>query len=200
MTREDAVKVLNAMWKYKHCGFSEKEIREALDMAIDAIETVEEFEKAQIITGGRLNGRTFAYKCGLEDGKRKSLRQEPCNDFNIMTKLEETNDLKKEFEECKCMMLPRERIIFDIAKSLAIIADELSETKKAKNIFDVYKNEKNEKREELIECLTMIKKQARYSDLDTFIEDVRLSSFNFVIDKVIKLLEAESEEKNEATK
>lgn len=56
-------------------------------------------------------------------------------------------------------------------------------------------NEKNEKREELIECLIMLKKQARYRDLDTFIEDVRLSSFNFVINKAIKLLEAESEEK-----
>lgn len=35
---------------------------------IKALEIVEEFEKAQIITGGRLNGRTYAYKCGLEDG------------------------------------------------------------------------------------------------------------------------------------
>lgn len=195
MTREDAVEVLNALWRSKDCGYSEREIREALDIAIESIETVEEFEKAQIITDGRINGRAYAYKCGLEDGKRKSLGQEPCNDFNIMTKLEETNDLEKEFEECKCMMLTRERIIFDIAKSLAIIADELSEAKKAENIFDVYKNEKNEKREELIECLTMIKKQARYNDRNTLIEDVRLSSFNFVIDKVIKLLETESEDK-----
>lgn len=51
----------------------------ALDMAIKALETVEEFEKAQIITGGRLNGRTYAYKCGLEDGKRKALEQQPSN-------------------------------------------------------------------------------------------------------------------------
>ena len=49
----------------------------ALSMAIKALETLEEFEKAQIITGGRLNGRTYAYKCGLEDGKRKALEQEP---------------------------------------------------------------------------------------------------------------------------
>ncbi len=47
---------------------------------INALEIVEEFEKAQIITGGRLNGRTYAYKCGLEDGKRKTLEQEPCED------------------------------------------------------------------------------------------------------------------------
>ena len=50
---------------------------EAVNMAIKDIETVEEFEKAQIITGGRLNGRTYAYKCGLEDGIRKALEREP---------------------------------------------------------------------------------------------------------------------------
>ena len=54
--------------------------KEALDMAIKALETLEEFEKAQIIMGGRLNGRTYAYKCGLKDGKRKALEQEPCDD------------------------------------------------------------------------------------------------------------------------
>ena len=58
----------------------------------------------------------------------------------------------------------------------------------------------NEKREEIIEMLKMLKKAARYNDYNTLIEDVRLSSFYFVIDKVIKLLEAESEGKNEATK
>ena len=47
---------------------------------IKALEIVEEFEKAQIITGGRLNGRTYAYKCGLEDGKRKALEQQPSED------------------------------------------------------------------------------------------------------------------------
>ena len=58
-------------------------------------------------------------------------------------------------------------------------------------------NEKNIKRKEIIEMLTMLKKAARYNDYNTLIEDVRLSSFNFVIDKAIKFLEAESEEKNE---
>lgn len=51
--------------------------REWYERAIKALETLEEFEKAQIITGGRLNGRTYAYKCGLEDGKRKALEQNP---------------------------------------------------------------------------------------------------------------------------
>lgn len=59
-------------------------LAEALEMAIKALETVEEFEKAQIITGGRLNGKTYAYKCGLEDGRRKALEQEP-----VLDKIEE---------------------------------------------------------------------------------------------------------------
>ena len=44
----------------------------ALRMGIQAIKTVEDFEKAQIITGGRFNGRTYAYQCGLADGIRKA--------------------------------------------------------------------------------------------------------------------------------
>lgn len=52
-------------------------------------------------------------------------------------------------------------------------------------------NEK--KREEIIEMLKMLKKAARYNDYNTLIEDVRLSSFFYVIDKAIKFLEAESE-------
>lgn len=45
--------------------------KEFYDMAIKSLETMEEFERAQILVGGRLNGRTYAYKRGLEDGKRK---------------------------------------------------------------------------------------------------------------------------------
>lgn len=84
MTGEEAVKVLNALWKYENCGFSEKKIREALDMAIKSIEIIEElFERAQMITDGIIDGRTYAYKCGLEDGKRKALEQE-----SVLDKLE----------------------------------------------------------------------------------------------------------------
>ena len=61
-------------------------------------------------------------------------------------------------------------------------------------------NEKNIKRKEIIEMLTMLRKAARYNDYNTLIEDVRLSSFFYVIDKAIKFLESESEEKNETTK
>lgn len=50
--------------------------KEFYDMAIKSLETMEEFERAQILVGGRLNGRAYAYKCGLEDGKRKALEKE----------------------------------------------------------------------------------------------------------------------------
>ena len=66
-------------------------IDEAFNMAIEALEIVEEFERAEIITSGRLNGRTYAYKCGLEDGKRKALEQQPthgtckdCKQLDVM--------------------------------------------------------------------------------------------------------------------
>lgn len=52
----------------------------ALKKGIEALKTLEDFERAQIITDGRLNGRTYAYKRGLEDGKRKALEKEPDED------------------------------------------------------------------------------------------------------------------------
>ena len=73
MIREQAIKFLELDKEDRGKCF----ISDAIDMAIKALETLEEFEKAQIITGGRLNGRAYAYKCGLEDGKRKALEQEP---------------------------------------------------------------------------------------------------------------------------
>jgi len=73
MTRKEASFIL-ANIDRRVC---DDELSEALDIAIEALEILEEFEKAQIITGGRLNGRTYAYKCGLEDGKRKVLKQSP---------------------------------------------------------------------------------------------------------------------------
>ena len=47
------------------------DMREAFYIAIKDLEILEEFEKTQIITGSRFNGRTYAYKCGLNDGKHK---------------------------------------------------------------------------------------------------------------------------------
>ena len=51
-------------------------------MAIKALEAVNNFESAQIITGGRLNGRTYAYKCGLADGQRLA-KQESCKEMML---------------------------------------------------------------------------------------------------------------------
>ena len=68
MTKEEVIT------RIKHSSMY-KDDRETADYIITALEIVEDFERAQIITGGRLNGRTYAYKCGLEDGKRKALEQ-----------------------------------------------------------------------------------------------------------------------------
>lgn len=38
MTREEIVKIVQAMWKYKDCGYSEYEIREALDGVLKVLE------------------------------------------------------------------------------------------------------------------------------------------------------------------
>lgn len=47
-------------------------------------------------------------------------------------------------------------------------------------------------REELIQFLTLLKEQARNSGANTFVWDVKIDSFNFVIDSVIKALAQES--------
>lgn len=84
MTREEAIKILKELRPQPQRGDAKSTthliVTEALNMAIEALKTLEDFERAQIITGGRLNGRTYAYKCGLEDGKRKAIEQEPCED------------------------------------------------------------------------------------------------------------------------
>jgi hypothetical protein len=38
MTRGKCKEVLQALWRYKDCGYSENEIRESLDMAIKLLE------------------------------------------------------------------------------------------------------------------------------------------------------------------
>lgn len=78
MTGEEAQTIIGNLPIYGDDCYSITEYQEAKAMAIKALETLEEFERAQIITGGRLNGRTYAYKCGLKDGIRKALNKEPC--------------------------------------------------------------------------------------------------------------------------
>jgi len=74
MTNKEAQTIIGNLPIYGDDCYSITEYQEAKAIAIKALETLEEFERAQIIMGGRLNGRTYAYKCGLEDGKRKSIR------------------------------------------------------------------------------------------------------------------------------
>lgn len=38
MTREEIIKIVQAMWKYKDCGYSEYEIRKALDEVLKMLE------------------------------------------------------------------------------------------------------------------------------------------------------------------
>ena len=78
MTREQAIKFANCL--KNNYTIDIYAVADFCDMVINALEIVEEFERARIITGGRLNGRTYAYKCGLEDGKRKALEQQPSED------------------------------------------------------------------------------------------------------------------------
>ena len=42
MTNKEAVLILRALWAYKEPNYTEKEIREALDLAIDALENVDQ--------------------------------------------------------------------------------------------------------------------------------------------------------------
>ena len=80
MTKEQAIKILKAdetddSFDWDELGLKGTEdfnraYDKAYDMAIEALELVNDFEMAHIITDGRLNGRTSAYKCGLMDGQR----------------------------------------------------------------------------------------------------------------------------------
>ncbi len=51
MTREDMIKIVQAMWKYKDCGYSEYEIREALDGVLKVLEqdTITKLKRIQEI-------------------------------------------------------------------------------------------------------------------------------------------------------
>lgn len=84
------------------------------------------------------------------------------------------------------------KMLREVLKDIVIIP------KSHGRLIDADVFEKNKKREEIIEMLKMLKmlkKAARYNDYNTLIEDVRLSSFFYVIDKAIEFLKLESEEK-----
>lgn len=44
MTRKEAIEVLKDLWRYEHSEFSEKDIRKALDIAINSLEIDERYE------------------------------------------------------------------------------------------------------------------------------------------------------------
>lgn len=76
-------------------NFSKEKLTLSIDAAVEALRITEDFERAQILTGGRLNGRTYAYKCGLEDGMRKKVE-------NIMNQAAKSfREYEKAKEECK---------------------------------------------------------------------------------------------------
>ncbi len=72
MTNEEAKEIIKDFIKDCKANniYLSSELIEALDMGNKALEIVNDFEKARILTGNRLNGRTYAYKCGLADGQR----------------------------------------------------------------------------------------------------------------------------------
>ena len=79
MTKEQAIEILKQRECCRECVVDNGDCNDcdkAFEMAIKALEIVEEFDNAQIITSGSLNGRAFAYKCGLEDGERKALEKQ----------------------------------------------------------------------------------------------------------------------------
>lgn len=71
MTSKEAIEYNKNLREYMSITDKDSEYKflqenyEALDMAIKALEIVNDFERANIITGGRLNGRAYAYKCGF---------------------------------------------------------------------------------------------------------------------------------------
>lgn len=76
-------------------NFSKEKLVLSIDAGIEALKMTEDFERAQILIGGRLNGRTYAYKCGLEDGMRKKVE-------NIMNQAAKSfSEYEKAKEECK---------------------------------------------------------------------------------------------------
>lgn len=90
MTNKEAIELLKIDLEdyekeFKASGIYKDDVQ-CLKLAIAALELVDDFERARIITGGRLNGRTHAYKCGLADGQRLAKGEKL---FNILP-LEET--------------------------------------------------------------------------------------------------------------
>ena len=88
MTNKEAIKKLEWVLRNNYIEDVESayEYIMAIKMAIEALKLVNDFESAQIITGGRLNGRTYAYKCGLADGQRLANGEKI---FNVLSSVQQ---------------------------------------------------------------------------------------------------------------
>lgn len=94
MEAPEAIKWLQ-LFKAGTVAIPTNKLEDSIDAAIEALRMTEDFERAQILIGGRLNGRTYAYKCGLEDGMRKKVE-------NIMNQAAKSfREYEKAKEECK---------------------------------------------------------------------------------------------------
>lgn len=101
MTNEEAIEWLKVEYENARCDECiEDEYVNALEMAINALEIIKDFERAQIITGGRLNGKTHAYKCGLADGQRLANGEKLLNILPLKQtdKIEKSNFSTKQYK------------------------------------------------------------------------------------------------------
>lgn len=64
MTREKAIGILKAMWISEKCGYSDKMIREALNMAIKALEQEPKIGQGHWIEKDGYDGDTY-YDCSV---------------------------------------------------------------------------------------------------------------------------------------
>ena len=94
MEAPEAIKWLQ-LFKAGTVAIPTNKLEDSIDAAVEALRITKDFERAQILIGGRLNGRTYAYKCGLEDGMRKKIE-------NIMNQAAKSfREYEKAKEECK---------------------------------------------------------------------------------------------------
>lgn len=157
MTNTKASEVLKELKVYTEDlpHYSPDEVAEAIEMAIQALEIVNDFESARIITGGRLNGRTHAYKCGLADGQRLAkgekifnvlpLEQQPCEDAVSRKSLEQISqeymDALKNLHEIEALMyvIPLVKRLLDLPsvqpQTVTEFADKCKECGKIQNEF-----------------------------------------------------------------
>ena len=119
MTKEQAIEILKQRECCRECVVDNGDCNDcdkAFEMAIKALEIVEEFENAQIITSGRLNGRAFAYKCGLEDGERKALEKQSDDCVSRQAVIDTVNNTIAKY--IPTFIGPYEKIPLELARAI----------------------------------------------------------------------------------